>query len=151
VLLHRSGIGRDVSQSLHTGVIDRARPNSRAERKLAVILEREAIKWFRPAKGQFQMFYPLGSEHLEYQPDFAAETDERVYMLEPKASSQMADPDVLAKRDVAIEWCRRAPDHAASYEGKPWTYVLLPHDAIAENMTLEGLARQFAVKGTLAS
>jgi type III restriction enzyme len=124
---------------------------SDAARKLAVIPEREAIKWFRPAKGQFQMFYPLGSEHLEYQPDFAAETDERVYMLEPKASSQMADPDVLAKRDVAIEWCRRATDHAASYEGKPWTYVLLPHDAIAENMTLEGLARQFAVKGTLAS
>ena len=32
-----------------------------------------------------------------------------------------------------------ATDHAASYEGKPWTYVLIPHDAIAENMTLEGL------------
>ena len=120
---------------------------SDAERKLAVILEREAIKWFKPAKGQFQMFYPSGSEHLEYQPDFAAETDERIYMLEPKASNQMADPDVLAKRDAATEWCRRATDHAVSYEGKPWTYVLIPHHAIAENMTLEGLARQFAGKG----
>lgn len=117
---------------------------SDAERKLAVILEREAIKWFKPAKGQFQMFYPSGSEHLEYQPDFAAETDERVYMLEPKASNQMADPDVLAKRDVAIEWCRRATDHATSYDRKPCTYALIPHDAIAENMTLEGLARQFS-------
>ena len=29
--LHRSGIDQDVSQSLHTGVIDRARPNSRAD------------------------------------------------------------------------------------------------------------------------
>lgn len=117
---------------------------SDAERKLAVILEREAIKWFKPAKGQFQMFYPSGSEHLEYQPDFAAETDEQVYMLEPKASNQMADPDVLAKRDVAIEWCRRATDHATSYDRKPCTYALIPHDAIAENMTLEGLARQFS-------
>ncbi|MCK7477186.1 MAG: hypothetical protein M0C28_06510 [Candidatus Moduliflexus flocculans] len=31
--------------------------DSEAERKLAVILERDAIKWFRPAKGQFQIFY----------------------------------------------------------------------------------------------
>ena len=120
---------------------------SDAARKLAVILEREAVKWFKPAKGQFQMFYPSDGEHLEYQPDFAAETYEQIYMLEPKASNQMADPDVLAKRDVAIEWCRRATDHAASYEGKPWTYLLIPHDAIAENMTLEGLARQFFVNG----
>jgi type III restriction enzyme len=30
---------------------------SEAERKLAVILEREALKWFKPAKGQFQIYY----------------------------------------------------------------------------------------------
>jgi type III restriction enzyme len=119
---------------------------SDAERKLAVILERDVMKWFKPAKGQFQLFYRSGIEHLEYQPDFVAEADQRIYMLEPKSSILMADPDVLAKQDVATEWCRRATDHAARYEGKPWTYVLIPHDAIAENMTLEGLARQFAVK-----
>ncbi len=119
---------------------------SDAERKLAVILEREALKWFKPAKGQFQLFYRSGIEDLEYQPDFVAETETRTFMFEPKASNQMADPDVIAKRDVAVEWCRHATDHAASYDGKPWTYVLIPHDAIAENMTLEGLARQYAVK-----
>jgi len=36
---------------------------SDSERKLAVILEREAIKWFKPAKGQFQIFYQQGSDH----------------------------------------------------------------------------------------
>lgn len=121
---------------------------SDAERKLAVILEREADKWFKPAKGQFQLFYRSGTEHLEYQPDFVAETSGRIYMLEPKASNQMSDLDVRAKRDVAVEWCRRATDHAVSYDGKPWTYALIPHDAIAENMTLEGLARQYAVDAT---
>jgi type III restriction enzyme len=120
---------------------------SDAERKLAVILERESLKWFKPAKGQFQLFYRSGSEHLEYQPDFVAETDDRIYMLEPKAANQMADPDVLAKRDVAVEWCRRASDHATSYKGKPWSYVLIPHDAIAENMTLNGLAERFSIRG----
>ena len=33
---------------------------SDAERKMAIILEREALKWFKPAKGQFQLVYKLG-------------------------------------------------------------------------------------------
>jgi type III restriction enzyme len=66
-------------------------------------------------------------------------------MLEPKASNQMQDPEVLAKRDVAVEWCRHATQHAASCGGKPWTYLLIPHDAIAENMTIEGLSRQYTI------
>ncbi len=63
-------------------------------------------------------------------------------MLEPKASNQMTEPEVLAKRDVAVTWCKQASDHARSYGGKPWTYLLIPHDVIAENMTLEGLAKR---------
>ena len=66
--------------------------DSDAERKLAVILERDAVKWFKPAKGQFQIFYRHGADHLEYQPDFVAETADTIYMLEPKASNQMEDP-----------------------------------------------------------
>jgi type III restriction enzyme len=115
---------------------------SDAERKLAVILERETLKWFKPAKGQFQIYYKSGADTPEYQPDFVAETDDRILMLEPKASNQMKDPDVLAKRDVAMTWCKQASEHARGHGGKPWTYILVPHDAIAENMTLEGLARR---------
>lgn len=57
-------------------------------------------------------------------------------MLEPKARNQLQDPEVLAKRDAAILWCERASAHTASCSGKPWLYVLIPHDVIAENMTL---------------
>jgi type III restriction enzyme len=120
--------------------------DSDAERKLAAILEREAIKWFRPAKGQFQIFYRQGADHLEYQPDFVAETADTIYMLEPKASNQLDDPVVLAKQDAATKWCRNASEHAASYGGKPWRYVLMPHDAVAENMSLAGLAARFGGK-----
>ncbi|WP_029352992.1 DEAD/DEAH box helicase family protein [Bosea sp. 117] len=116
---------------------------SDAERKLAVVLDREALKWFKPARGQFQLFYRSGTDLQEYQPDFVAETDDCILMLEPKASNQMTDPDVLAKRDSALEWCRHASGHAASYGGKAWRYALIPHDAIAENMTLVGLLQQF--------
>jgi type III restriction enzyme len=116
---------------------------SDSERMLSVILERESLKWFKPAKGQFQIFYKWGSEHAEYQPDFVAETEDTIYMLEPKARNQMGDPEVLAKRDSAVAWCKHASDYAGNYDGKPWKYLLIPHDAIAENMTLEGLAERF--------
>jgi type III restriction enzyme len=119
---------------------------SDTERKLSVILEREAEKWFKPAKGQFQIYYKSGADHLEYQPDFVAETDATIYMLEPKARSEMDDPIVLAKREVAVKWCERASDYAKTCGGKPWIYLLIPHDAVAENMTLNGLAAQFAIQ-----
>ncbi len=117
--------------------------DSDAERKLAVILERDAIKWFKPAKGQFQIFYRQGADHLEYQPDFVAETPEAIYMLEPKMRKEMEDPVVLAKKDSAMRWCRDASDHAVTHGGKAWRYALIPHDAIAENMTLGGLVKQY--------
>ena len=119
--------------------------DSEAERVLAVILERDAAKWFKPAKGQFQIYYKQGADHLEYQPDFVAETDSTIYMLEPKASNQMSDVIVLAKRDAAVQWCKNATDYALANGGKVWRYVLIPHTYIAENMTLDGLAAQFGV------
>ena len=117
--------------------------DSDAERKLAVILERDALKWFRPAKGQFQIFYRHVGDHLEYQPDFVAESIDTLFMLEPKASNQMDDPVVLAKQESALQWCANAPDHTANHGGKPWRYLLIPHDEIAENHTLAGLAARF--------
>ena len=118
--------------------------DSDSERKLAVILERESFKWMRPAKGQFQMFYRSGDDHLEYQPDFVAEIADQILMLEPKMATQMQDKDVLAKRDVAMQWCGWASDHAKAHGGKPWRYALIPHDVIAENMTLGFLLKQHA-------
>ena len=117
--------------------------DSDAERKLAIILERDALKWFRPAKGQFQIFYRHAADHLEYQPDFVAETGDTLFMLEPKASNQMDDPVVLAKQESALQWCANASNHAMTHGGKPWRYLLIPHDAIAENHTLASLAARY--------
>ena len=116
---------------------------SEAERKLAVILDRDAIKWFRPAKGQFQIFYRDGADHREYQPDFVAETGKSIFMIEPKASNQMDDAIVLAKKDAALKWCANASTYARSYGGKSWNYLLIPHDEIAANTTLDALVARF--------
>ncbi|MDO8683805.1 MAG: DEAD/DEAH box helicase family protein [Armatimonadota bacterium] len=113
------------------------------ERILSVILDRESEKWFRPAKGQFQIHYKIGAENPEYQPDFVAETAEAVYMIECKRRDAMTDAEVIAKKDAGLQWCHHASEYAASYGGKPWRYVLIPHDVIAENMTLVSLASSF--------
>ena len=119
--------------------------DSEAERKMAMILERDSIKWFRPARGQFQIFYRQGVNHLEYQPDFVAETANAIFMIEPKAKNQMNDSTVIAKKEAALKWCANASSHAEGYDGKPWCYLLIPHDEIALNITLDLLAARWQV------
>lgn len=67
-------------------------------------------------------------------------------MLEPKAKNEMDDAIVLTKKGVAEKWCERATAYASEHSGKPWKYALIPHDAISENMTLEGLVAKFGSK-----
>jgi type III restriction enzyme len=114
---------------------------SDAERRLAIILDRETEKWFKPAKDQFQLYYRRGIDDVPYQPDFVAESKSGIYMLEPKSVAELDAPDVKAKMNVATKWCSHASSHAKSHGGKPWTYAVIPHNVIAENMTLEGLVR----------
>ena len=38
--------------------------DSDTERRFAIVLERDSQKWFKPAKGQFQIYYKLGTEQL---------------------------------------------------------------------------------------
>ncbi len=110
--------------------------DSDTERRFAVILERDAQKWFKPAKGQFLIYYKLGSEQPEYIPDFVAETVTHVFMVETKARTDVETQEVAAKASAAAQWCRHASDHAKTVGGKPWVYVLLPHDEVKESSRL---------------
>jgi type III restriction enzyme len=117
--------------------------HSDTERKLAVILDREAQKWLRPAIGQFQIFYKAGVAQGDYVPDFVAETDKGIYMMESKARNDMESAEVQAKKEAAVKWCVHATKHATDNGGKSWKYVLIPHDAIMENISIAGLVSQF--------
>ena len=114
---------------------------SDTERKMAVILERDSERWFKPAKGQFQIVYRVGSDHREYLPDFIAETEDAIYMLETKASNEASDPEVVIKKNAAQAWCERATAYTIANGGKPWRYAIIPHTAVGENMTLENLGQ----------
>jgi type III restriction enzyme len=116
--------------------------DSDSERRFAVILERDAEKWFRPAKGQFQIYYRLGAEQPEYVADFVIETgDNKIYMAETKARNDMKDPEVLAKAEAATKWCRHATGYAAGNGGKPWHFLLIPHDEISESRSMRDFER----------
>ena len=118
--------------------------DSDTERRFAVILERDALKWLKPAKGQFQIYYKLGTQQPEYIPDFVAETQTAIWMVETKARVDLNTQEVQAKAQAAAQWCRHASDYAASAGGKPWGYLLIPHDEINESQRLSDL-RRFAV------
>ena len=109
---------------------------SNPERVMAVILENDAdvLKWLKPAKGDFRIYY---AHDDEYVPDFVAETKTMRFLCEPKRKDEMQDEVVQAKARAASLWCQRATEHAG---GKPWKYLLIPHDAIDQTKTLAGLA-----------
>jgi len=116
--------------------------DSDSERRFAAILEndRDVIKWFKPAKGNFQIHY---TSDASYEPDFVVETLTTKFLCEPKAASEMAAADVLAKAKAAVEWCVHATAHELQHGGKPWVYLLIPHDIISDNKTLQGLAATY--------
>ena len=116
------------------------------ERRFAVILEtdNDVLKWFKPVRGDFQIHY--GHDDAAYNPDFVVETKTAKFICEPKAANEMQDETVLAKAKAAAVWCQHATKHAQSHGGKPWTYLLIPDEAIHENMTLQGLAAAYTQK-----
>jgi type III restriction enzyme len=134
--------GRLLFRGFKKCVYPKQKFDSDTERRFAVILERdpEVQKWFKPGKGIFQIRY---TKDHDYEPDFVVETDTEKLICEPKRADQMQDLVVQAKAKAAKTWCQHAADHERKYGGKPWRYVLIPHDAIAENMTVRGLAERF--------
>jgi type III restriction enzyme len=115
-----------------------AKFDSDAERRFAVLLEDDpdVQKWFKPARTDFKIFY---GHDQTYEPDFVVETATAKYLCEPKRADQIETEEVQAKARAAITWCRYATEHELANGGKPWTYVLIPHDAIRANSTLAGL------------
>lgn len=112
--------------------------DSDSERRFAVIMEndKDVLKWFKPGKGDFQIHY---ASDASYEPDFVVETKTAKFLCEPKAAKELTDEEVQAKARAAAEWCAHATLHEQKHGGKSWTYLLIPHDAINDNKTLQGL------------
>ena len=114
------------------------------EWRLANLLEsdHDVIRWMKPAAGHFRIEYRSGKP---YEPDFVVETMDRKLLIEPKRRSEMGDEEVQAKARAAVRWRRYASEHAAKHGGKPWSYLLAPHDALGPERSLAGLIDEFAM------
>ncbi|EFO0537931.1 TPA: DEAD/DEAH box helicase family protein [Escherichia coli] len=122
--------------------------DSDTERRFAIILERDAIKWFKPAKGQFKMYYKKGTEHPEYVPDFIVETNDSILMVETKsAQHKNADgnwnEEVTEKAKSGVKWCANASTYLKDNGGKEWKYLLIPHDEVKEANILGSYISKF--------
>jgi len=111
--------------------------DSDTERRFAIILERDSNKWFKPTKGQFQIYYNFQGAQPEYIPDFVVETEKYYLLAETKAENEMTSEEVVIKAQAGREWCK----NASTVSTKPWYYVLIPHNEVVESKRLDDYLR----------
>ncbi len=104
--------------------------DSKTEHDFSFALENDGkvFKWLRPAKEQFNIYWSNGSRR--YEPDFIVETEHCIYMVETKAANELNNEEVIMKKQAAEEYCRNATEYNSENGGKPWKYVLIPHDKV---------------------
>jgi len=117
--------------------------DSKTEKDFSIILEQDndVTKWLRPAHNQFRIYWAHNSK--QYQPDFVVESKDAIYIIETKKQDAMNDEEVKDKARAAIEYCKYASEYTSANEGKPWKYVLIPHNAVQTNMSFKYLVNQF--------
>lgn len=113
--------------------------DSKAEKDFAAIAEqdKDVLKWLRPAQAQFSIYWNHNSQR--YTPDFVIETKDAIYMIEIKAEVDINDAEVREKAEAGKKYCESATGYNLQNGGKRWTYVLIPHTAVAPNMSMIGL------------
>lgn len=113
--------------------------DSKTEHDFSFVLEndKEVLRWLRPAREQFSIYWSNGSKR--YEPDFIVETADAIYMVETKAAVNISNEEVQQKKQAAEEYCRHASEFTAENGGKPWRYILLPHDIIDRTASFEYL------------
>ena len=76
-------------------------------------------------------------------PDFIVETNEYIAMVETKKKDDVEAVQVQDKAKAALTYCMNATEYNQQINGKPWLYVLIPHDQVKLNMSLSYLLRSF--------
>ena len=64
-------------------------------------------------------------------------------MVETKKEGDIETREVQEKATAAAEYCKHASDFTTKNSGKPWQYVIIPHNAVLANMGLNTLATKY--------
>ena len=116
--------------------------DSEPERLFALSCENspEVLRWLRPAPTQFNITYNRGHR---YEPDFVVETEDMYYLVEVKDSRRLTDPEVLAKKERAIKYCKVATEYNKANGHKGFKYLFIPHDMVSSTSRFNVLKDRF--------
>ena len=123
--------------------------DSKTEKDFAIILEQDnndVLKWLRPAQNQFHIYWKHNSKR--YQPDFVVETADTIFMVETKKEMDIESSDVQEKAQAALIYCNQATEFTTQNGGKAWKYILIPHNAVMVNMSVDMLMKQYEYKSS---
>lgn len=81
-----------------------------------------------------------------YEPDFVVETADSIYLVETKKESDISTDDVQQKAKAALEYCHNATEFTTKNNGKPWKYLLLPHNSVSINYDFNYYTKQYEYK-----
>lgn len=117
--------------------------DSNTEKDFAFVVENDnsVLKWLRPADNQFRIYW--GQSSRRYQPDFVVETEDSIFMCEPKKAKEIETEEVQLKMKAALKYCYYANEFTKKNGGKKWRYLLIPHDQIEKTSSFAGLINKF--------
>lgn len=138
--------GQSIKSIVYNGsrksVTDYFKFDSNPERLFALACDNsdEVIQWLRPAAKQFNITYNRGHE---YRPDFVVETAEKYYLVEVKDRRRVNDPDVIAKKERAIKYCKVATEYNEAHGHKGFEYVFIPDNEVSSSSSFNTLLARF--------
>lgn len=138
--------GQNIKSIVYNGsrksVTDYFKFDSNPERLFALACDNsdEVIQWLRPAAKQFNITYNRGHE---YRPDFVVETADKYYLVEIKDRRKVEEPDVIAKKERAIKYCKIATEYNEAQGYKGFEYVFIPDNEISSSSSFNTLLARF--------
>ncbi len=116
--------------------------DSNPEKIFCSILENSnnVMKWMKIPRNSFSLYY---RNNKRYEPDFIIEAMDHKYLCEIQQASEIINPTVQEKAEIAVKWCRLATEHAKIHDSKARSYLLIPHDIIDRSKSFDYLSKNY--------
>ena len=89
-------------------------------------------EWVKPGAEVFQIHY---KGNTAYEPDYVVETRTAKLICNIRQVQEIETSEVQDKANAAAKWCEYATAHEKQNGGKPWSYLLIPEDAVQNRLT----------------
>jgi len=98
----------------------------------AVRIHNGMVFAFRPESRSPSTGFPRGTP---YEPDFVVETKKAKLICDISETRDIGTIAVQANAKAASKWCEYATVQERQHGGKPWSYLLIPRDAVKNRLS----------------